>query len=227
VKEIWEIRDSLPNFTIINFDYIIKNIDRLSQNDAVATNDDIVRCRQRTTGLSELEFPYEKNYFHMFDVGGQKPERRKWDVIAQTHKPTALLYFASLVDFDVPLLSGDQKEQTRMDESLEVWEALLNKEVFESTTIVLLLNKCDLFEDKIERVDLKDIFKKYKGGKDHLKARNFILEKFKRVATKSVHTEKKFYHYFTCAIDTTLVQNIFESLSEQILKDRLGEVLHV
>jgi GTPase SAR1 family protein len=225
VKEIWEMRDSLPNFTIVNFDYILKNIERLSQNDAVVNNDDIVRCRQRTTGLSEIEFPYDKNYFQMFDVGGQKPERRKWYVIAQTHKPTALLFFTSLVDFDVPLLV--EQDKTRMDESLEVWDEILNREEFDNTTIVLLFNKNDLFEDKIERVDMKASFKKYKGGHDIEKAREYIRERFLATAEKSRHTKNKIYSYFTCAIDTNLMKTIFEGVSEQILKDRLQGIINI
>jgi len=191
VQKTWEVRDSLPNFTIINFDYILKNMDRLSANDAEVNHDDILRCRQRTTGLSELNFPFEKNYFHIFDVGGQKPERRKWDVIAQKHNPTAVLYFASLIDFDIPLLADPDKNLSRMDESLEVWKALLKKECFATTTFILLLNKSDLFEDKVQRIDMSKTFENYTGGNDYEKACEFIKQKYIRIAKKSLHSEKK------------------------------------
>jgi GTPase SAR1 family protein len=225
IQQVWEKRDSLPNFTIVNFDYIIKNIERLAGNDAIATNDDIVRCRQRTTGLSELDFPYGKNYFHLFDVGGQKPERKKWDIIAETHKPTAIIYFASLIDFDVPLLTEEGK--SRMDESLEVWEECLNKEGFKNTTVILMLNKLDLFEDKIERVDMTQTYKKYKGGNDYDKAKAFILKMFEKKSLKTLHTEQKVYSHFTCAIDTNVMEKVFESITEQILRDRIGIVINI
>jgi len=219
IIQIWEQRDSLPNFTIINFDYILNNVDRLSQPDTICTNDDIVRCRQRTTGLSEIEFPFGKHYFHLFDVGGQKPERRKWDVIANTHKPTALLFFTSLVDWDIPLISEEGK--TRMDESLEVWVEVLNKEEFENATIILFLNKNDLFEDKIERVNLSDTFPDYKGGSELQPALDFIKDLFLNNSQNTKHQTESIHVHNTCAIDTTVMQVVFESVTEEIFKQRL------
>jgi len=220
VQEVWELRDSLANFSIINFDYIIKNIERLSAPEAFATNDDIVRCRQRTTGLSDLEFPYGKHYFHLFDVGGQKPERRKWDIIANTHKPTALLFFTSLVDFDIPLILEEEEGKSRMDESLEVWEEMINKEEFENATFIIFLNKVDLFEDKIERVNLADFFPDY-DGKSLDEATDFIEKIFKHKASNTKHSETLYAHT-TCAIDTQVMGKVFDSVSEEIFKQRLA-----
>jgi len=219
IVQVWEQRDSLPNFTIINLDYIINNIDRISQPDAIVTNDDIVRCRQRTTGLSELEFPFGKHFFHLFDVGGQKPERRKWDVIANTHKPTALLFFTSLIDWDIPLVNEEGK--SRMDESLEVWVEVLNREEFENATIILFLNKNDLFEDKIERVNLSDTFSEYKGD-DYQGALDFIKNLFLKEAQVSKHLPESIHIHHTCAIDTNAMEVVFNSVSQEIFNQRLA-----
>jgi GTPase SAR1 family protein len=220
IQEVWEMRDSLVNFSIINYDYIIKNVERLSAPEAFATNDDIVRCRQRTTGLSDIEFPYGKHYFHLFDVGGQKPERRKWDVIANTHKPTALLFFTSLVDFDIPLQIAEEGK-SRMDESLEVWDEIINKEEFENATFILFLNKVDLFEDKIERVNLADFFPDY-DGKSLEAASDFLEKLFINRAGNSRHSPETIYAHTTCAIDTHVMGKVFDSVSEEIFKQRLA-----
>lgn len=39
---------------------------------------DALRIRVRTTGIVELEFVIDGNQFKMFDVGGQRNERKKW-----------------------------------------------------------------------------------------------------------------------------------------------------
>ncbi len=44
----------------------------------IPTNDDILRSRVRTTGIVENEFEISGNHFRMFDVGGQRNERKKW-----------------------------------------------------------------------------------------------------------------------------------------------------
>ena len=42
------------------------------------TEQDVLRCRVLTQGIFETKFSVEKVNFHMFDVGGQRDERRKW-----------------------------------------------------------------------------------------------------------------------------------------------------
>jgi len=39
---------------------------------------DVLRSRVRTTGIVENEFEIDGNVFKMFDVGGQRNERKKW-----------------------------------------------------------------------------------------------------------------------------------------------------
>ena len=41
-------------------------------------NQDLLRCRVLTQGIFETKFQIDKVNFHMFDVGGQRDERRKW-----------------------------------------------------------------------------------------------------------------------------------------------------
>lgn len=42
------------------------------------TDQDILRARLRTTGISETIFDLGSLTYRMFDVGGQRSERKKW-----------------------------------------------------------------------------------------------------------------------------------------------------
>lgn len=42
------------------------------------TDQDIIRCRAKTTGISETAFHLGGLTYRMFDVGGQRSERKKW-----------------------------------------------------------------------------------------------------------------------------------------------------
>lgn len=54
------------------------DLDRLFTKDFTPTDQDILRARLRTTGISETIFDTGNLTYRMFDVGGQRSERKKW-----------------------------------------------------------------------------------------------------------------------------------------------------
>lgn len=42
------------------------------------SDQDIIRCRAKTTGIVETTFHLGNLTYRMFDVGGQRSERKKW-----------------------------------------------------------------------------------------------------------------------------------------------------
>lgn len=57
-----------------------------------------MRTRVITTGIVKIEFRFRKLTFHMFDVGGQRSERKKW--IHCFDNVTAVLFVISLSEYD-------------------------------------------------------------------------------------------------------------------------------
>lgn len=78
------------------------NLDRLFANDYCPTDLDILYCRQRTTGISETKFADASSDLHyrLFDVGGQRSERRKW-IHLVFEDCTAILFLVALSGYDV------------------------------------------------------------------------------------------------------------------------------
>ena len=64
----------------------------------VCTIEDILRSRVRTTGIVETSFVIEGHTFHMFDVGGQRNERKKW--IHCFENVTCVIFVAALSEYD-------------------------------------------------------------------------------------------------------------------------------
>jgi hypothetical protein len=73
-------------------------LDRLFLPEYVPTEQDIVRCRARTTGITETVFQLRDHEMLMVDVGGQKSERRKW--IHCFQDVTSILFLVSLSGYD-------------------------------------------------------------------------------------------------------------------------------
>lgn len=60
--------------------YFFNRLDEVCQEGYIPNEQDVLRSRVRTTGIVENEFEIDGNQFKMFDVGGQRNERKKWSV---------------------------------------------------------------------------------------------------------------------------------------------------
>jgi len=58
--------------------YFLDQVQVIRQSKYTPNEQDMLRCRVLTQGIFETRFSIEKVNFHMFDVGGQRDERRKW-----------------------------------------------------------------------------------------------------------------------------------------------------
>ncbi|KAJ3531237.1 hypothetical protein NMY22_g8241 [Coprinellus aureogranulatus] len=83
----------------------------------------------------------------MFDVGGQRSERKKW--IHCFESVTSIIFCTALSEYDQVLL--EEKTQNRMAESLVLFESVINSRWFLRTSIILFLNKIDVFKNKLPR----------------------------------------------------------------------------
>jgi len=196
--------------------YYFEAIDRLASDDYIPSEQDVLRSRAKTTGIIETEFAVEKTQFKMVDVGGQRSERKKW--MHCFSDVTAVIFCVALSEYDLRLYEDD--ETNRMHESLKLFKEICNSRWFIDTSMILFLNKNDLFEDKIKRVDLKVAFDEYNGGCDYKVALQFIKDKF---LSMNENPKKIIYIHATCATDTGNIQIVFNAVKDIILHRVLDE----
>ena len=130
----------------------------------------------------------------MFDVGGQRSERKKW--IHCFESVTSVIFFVSLIDYDLTLL--EDGSQNRMQESVSLFDSIINSRFFQKSSLILFLNKADVFKEKLERSPLEMVYKDYTAGNDVTMAARYILTKFTNVNRAKL----KIYPHITCATDT-------------------------
>jgi len=190
--------------------YYFESIDRLAADDYIPTEQDVLRSRAKTTGIIETEFIVEQTHFKMVDVGGQRSERKKWMHCFQD--VTAVIFCVALSEYDQKLYEDD--ETNRMQESLKLFKEICNSRWFIETSMILFLNKRDLFEQKIQRVDLKVTFDDYSGGCNYDNACAYIKDKFLQ---QNENPRKHIYIHVTCATDTDNIQVVFNAVKDIIL----------
>lgn len=194
--------------------YFLDNIERISAPDYVPTEQDLLYARAKTTGITETEFDVAAARFRMVDVGGQRSERKKW--IHCFQDVTSLIFFVALSEYNQRLY--EDEHVNRMHESIRLFDEICNSRWFKNTSIILFLNKRDLFEEKIQRVDLKCCFPDYTGGCDYDEGLAFIKAKFEGLNK----TDQVVYTQITCATDTDNIKFVFHAVQDVILRRSLS-----
>jgi len=88
-----------------------------------------------------------------------------------------------------------------MQESLVLFESVINSRWFLRTSVILFLNKIDVFKQKLPKVPLVHYFPEYTGGSDINKAAKYILWRF----TQTNRARLSVYPHLTQATDTSNV----------------------
>ncbi|KAG8263146.1 G-protein beta/gamma-subunit complex binding [Homalodisca vitripennis] len=84
-----------PSYVIGRF---LDDLDRLGAKDYQPTEQDILRTRVKTTGIVEVHFSFKNLNFKLFDVGGQRSERKKW--IHCFEDVTAIIFCVAMSEYD-------------------------------------------------------------------------------------------------------------------------------
>lgn len=90
----------------------------------------------------------------------------------------------------------------RMQEALVLFDSICNSRWFVRTSIILFLNKIDLFREKITRSPISNFFPDYTGGTDLQAACDYFSSRFVGLNQSSA---KQIYTHFTCATDASRV----------------------
>jgi len=162
---------------------------------------------------------------NFFDVGGQKPERSKWEQVLQEHKFAAIIYFVASDEFDV---DDEEKEfeSTKMEISRFIFSEIVNSDVIQvDVPVVLFLNREDLFEERMKDPSglkaFKDTFPEYKGTASKDEGLSYVKDFFLSVVKD---TKNPIKHHNTCALDRESMVVVWHTVREFLLRRALQDI---
>jgi len=207
--------------TLVHF---LDSLDRIHAPNYIPTTQDILLCRDHTIGIIETVFMVGKMTCRIVDVAGQRGERKKW--IHCFEGVTAVIFVVAASEYNQVL--AEDETTNRMTESLNLFEEIANLSWFKNSSIVLFLNKSDLFEDQIvvKKVDLKQVFPEYTGG-PHLKAaKDCVLSSFIKMDHEvgKEHSQRVIYPHWTCATNTANIEHVFTAVTDALMRRVLHDV---
>jgi len=110
-----------------------------------------------------------------------------------------------------------------MDEAIQLFDQIVNSKWFKQTSVMLFLNKKDLFEMKLAKKPLK---KFYQPAIDSTISDDTNLEQcskyFKDLfLARNKNPDKSVFTHVTCATDTGNVKFVFNAVVAMILEENL------
>uniref|UniRef100_A0A8B9GSG8 GNAS complex locus n=1 Tax=Astyanax mexicanus TaxID=7994 RepID=A0A8B9GSG8_ASTMX len=214
--------------------YFLDRIDAVRQSDYTPTDQDLLRCRVLTSGIFETRFQVDKVNFHMFDVGGQRDERRKW--IQCFNDVTAIIFVVASSSYNMVI--REDNTTNRLREALELFRSIWNNRWLRTISVILFLNKQDMLAEKVlaGKSKIEDYFPEYarytipneatpEPGEDPrvTRAKYFIRDEFLRISTASGDGRHYCYPHFTCAVDTENIRRVFNDCRDIIQRMHLRQ----
>ncbi|XP_069813892.1 guanine nucleotide-binding protein G(olf) subunit alpha isoform X1 [Dendropsophus ebraccatus] len=214
--------------------YFLERIDHVRQNDYTPTDQDLLRCRVLTSGIFETRFQVDKVNFHMFDVGGQRDERRKW--IQCFNDVTAIIFVVASSSYNMVI--REDNNTNRLREALDLFKSIWNNRWLRTISVILFLNKQDMLAEKVlaGKSKIEDYFPEYvrytvpddatpDAGEDPkvTRAKFFIRDEFLRISTASGDGRHYCYPHFTCAVDTENIRRVFNDCRDIIQRMHLRQ----
>lgn len=217
-QEVWSQR---ATFQIIeSIKYYFDRIDVIKLPNYIPNKDDLLHVRVRTSGIVTERYAIEKTDYEMYDVGGQKNERKKW--IHCFEDVTAVIFVAAISEYDQKLY--EDGSTNRMVDALELFKEICRNHFFKNSAIILFLNKKDLFEKKIKKSNIRDAapFTDFNGKDgDYQDGVDYFVKKFSDLNT--TYADRPIYHHVTCATDTSNVRICFDLCREIIMNNALAD----
>eukprot|EP00842_Homolaphlyctis_polyrhiza_P003412 jgi/Hompol1/4071/HPOL_000902-RA len=194
-KNVTEAIEALWKDSAIQDAWKVANVARFTSETFEPNNDDILHTRLPTDTVSETVMTINSKRFHFFDVGGLVKQRKHWTpYFDQVH---CIMFVASLSSYDQRLL--EDPTVNRMADALALFDQTINNELLKDITVILFLNKKDLFKSKLATNPIAKYFPDCVGIEKYDHACKYFAKKF--TAMNGSDSRPLLVH-FTRATDT-------------------------
>jgi len=195
--------------------YFLNKVKEISLLSYVPTFQDVLHVRVQTKSVIENTFIINDKPFKMFDVGGQRGLRKRW--ISVFDNVTAVIFVAAISEYDQVIV--EDEKTNRVVEALTLFAEIASSPYFKETSMILFLNKRDLFQEKVKLVKISSYFDEYSGDNSYDSGCQFFKDIFE---SKNKGKGKVTYTHITCATDEGNVKHTFESCKDIILRQTLA-----
>ncbi|KAJ7610798.1 guanine nucleotide binding protein, alpha subunit [Roridomyces roridus] len=205
--------------------FYLDEIPRITAKKYIPTDADVLKARLKTMGVVEHTFSISSGHnrgvqWKIYDVGGSRNQRQAWAPYFEDIN--AIIFLAPISAFDQVL--AEDPHVNRVEDSLQLWQAVVSNKLLAKVNIVLFLNKCDLLQSKLDAgVRLNHHMISY-GDRpnDYDSVSNYFRNKFAALHHAATpNKERELYIHLTAVTDTRRTVTIISNVRDIIIKGNL------
>ncbi|XP_060572137.1 guanine nucleotide-binding protein subunit alpha-14-like [Ruditapes philippinarum] len=199
--------------------YFLNDMDRVLEPGYSPSKQDIVRVFIPTTGIQEYVFEQERHLFRITEMGGFnlhtfRCRKLLFQFIQTIH---VIFYVADISVFEKTVEGSDSENE--VVEAVDLFKLVVLHPWVSRTSVVLFLNKIDLFKEKLKRHNLHDHFPEYIGPEHDVEAGcHFMKNLFLAVQAEE---NRPIFPHFTCAIDTPGMKRVFDNIIQYTVQSNI------
>ncbi|TFY67101.1 hypothetical protein EVJ58_g1830 [Rhodofomes roseus] len=202
--------------------FFLDSLERVTSPRYVPTDEDILRARLKTLGITEYRFSIKEGTYIGRDYAGLEDIRRWRTQIIAAWAPyfddmNAILFLAPISCFDQTL--EEDPTVNRLEDSVVLWKTIVSNPLLAKTSIVLFLNKVDIFKAKLEAgIKLSKYIVSYGNRTNDFDSTSIYLKrKFAQIHKERSPEPRMFYCHFTTVTDTKSTQHILADVQDTVV----------
>ncbi|KAG6909932.1 hypothetical protein DXG01_014454, partial [Tephrocybe rancida] len=157
--------------------FFLNDLERVTALRYMPTDDDVLRARLKTVGVSEYKFEME--------VTAGRDSGTEWRIVDVGGSRSQVL--------------AEDRAVNRLEDSVLLWKAVCSNKLLANVDLVLFLNKCDILEAKLKAgVRLARYVKSYGERENDLdNVSKYLRGKFSAIHREYSPAPRKFYAFLT------------------------------
>ncbi|KIJ27354.1 hypothetical protein M422DRAFT_271497 [Sphaerobolus stellatus SS14] len=206
--------------------FFLDDMERITEANYMPSDDDILRARLKTVGVTEYRFDMEASAgresgseWRIFDVGGSRSQRQTW--VPYFDDVDAIIFLAPISAFDQAL--AEDHSVNRLEDSVLLWKSICSNKLLGNVDLILFLNKCDILAQKLETgVRLSKYVRSFgERSNDVDTASAYFKSKFQAIQREYSPSPRRFYGYATSVTDQKTTKGILTSVRDMIVREHL------
>ncbi|KAI0342325.1 G-alpha-domain-containing protein [Trametopsis cervina] len=210
--------------------FFLDSLERIASARYVPTDDDVLRARLKTLGVSEYRFQVKDEYagfgsstreWRVYDVGGHRSLVAAWAPFFDDMD--AILFLAPISCFDQVL--EEDPMVNRLEDSILLWKSIVSNPLLAKTNLVLFLNKIDILKTKLNAgIEFGRYIVSY-GSRpnDYDNAAAYLKRKFQQIHKENSRVPRTFYCHFTTVTDPKATSMILADVQDTIIRKQLQD----